>query len=161
MADILHARIFAIACGVRRMPTISTGCAAIQPSSLPAGGCPTPEPTCARSRLVRGLRTCPTLGPSSGSAGCWSICGCRAMPRCPQASRSISTIRSISFTAISSFRSSTLTILRPGKTPTGEEIRGYLRRLVRRIRARWPATRILIRGDGYYGRAEVHGMVLE
>lgn len=46
-------------------------------------------------------------------------------------------------------------ILRPGKTPTGKEIRGHLRRLVRRIRARWPATRILVRGDGHYGRAEV------
>ncbi|CDX43788.1 hypothetical protein MPLA_680024 [Mesorhizobium sp. ORS 3359] len=46
-------------------------------------------------------------------------------------------------------------VLRLGKTPTGEEIRGYLRRLVRRIRARWPTTRILIRGDGHYGRAHV------
>ncbi|WP_204265410.1 transposase, partial [Enterobacter hormaechei] len=46
-------------------------------------------------------------------------------------------------------------ILRPGKTPAGAEIRGHLRRLIRRIRARWPGTRILIRGDGHYGRAEV------
>lgn len=46
-------------------------------------------------------------------------------------------------------------ILRPGKTPAGREIRGHIRRLVRRIRARWPKTRILIRGDGHYGRPEV------
>ena len=46
-------------------------------------------------------------------------------------------------------------ILRPGKTPTGTEIRGHLRRLARRIRARWPDTRILVRGDSHYGRAEV------
>jgi hypothetical protein len=46
-------------------------------------------------------------------------------------------------------------ILRPGKTPAGREIRGHVRRLVRRIRARWPKTRILIRGDGHYGRPEV------
>ena len=46
-------------------------------------------------------------------------------------------------------------ILRPGKTPAGREIRGHVRRLVRRIRARWPTTRILIRGDGHYGRPEV------
>ena len=26
---------------------------------------------------------------------------------------------------------------------------------MRRIRARWPTTRILIRGDSHYGRAEV------
>lgn len=46
-------------------------------------------------------------------------------------------------------------ILRPGKTPTGKEVRGHLRRLVRRIRRHWPATRITIRGDGHYGRPEV------
>lgn len=46
-------------------------------------------------------------------------------------------------------------ILRPGKTPTGEEVRGYLRRLVRRIRRHWPATRLTLRGDGHYGRPEV------
>ena len=32
-------------------------------------------------------------------------------------------------------------LLRPGKTPSGEEIRGHLRRLVRRIRLHWPDTR--------------------
>jgi hypothetical protein len=46
-------------------------------------------------------------------------------------------------------------VLRPGKTPSGVEIRGYLRRLVHRIRRHWPATRITIRGDGHYGRPEV------
>lgn len=46
-------------------------------------------------------------------------------------------------------------ILRPGKTPTGAEVRGHLRRLVRRIRRHWPATRLTIRGDGHYGRPEV------
>jgi Transposase DDE domain group 1 len=46
-------------------------------------------------------------------------------------------------------------ILRPGKTPAGKEIRGHLRRLVRRIRRHWPATRLTIRGDGDCGRPEV------
>jgi hypothetical protein len=46
-------------------------------------------------------------------------------------------------------------ILRPGKTPSGPEIRDHLRRLVRRIRRHWPATKITIRGDGHYGRREV------
>jgi hypothetical protein len=36
-------------------------------------------------------------------------------------------------------------LLRPGKTPSGIEIRGHLRRLVRRIQKHWPATRITIR----------------
>jgi hypothetical protein len=46
-------------------------------------------------------------------------------------------------------------LLRPGKTPSGAEIRGHLRRLVRRIRQHWPITRITIRGDSHYGRPEV------
>jgi hypothetical protein len=46
-------------------------------------------------------------------------------------------------------------LLRPGKTPSGTEIRGHLRRLVRRIRRHWPTTRLTIRGDGHYGRPEV------
>ncbi|NVN38778.1 IS1380 family transposase [Komagataeibacter swingsii] len=46
-------------------------------------------------------------------------------------------------------------IIRPGKTPSGREIRGHLRRLIRRIRSHWPNTRLTIRGDGHYGRPEV------
>jgi hypothetical protein len=46
-------------------------------------------------------------------------------------------------------------LLRPGKTPNGAEIRGHLRRLVRRIRRHWPDTRLTIRGDSHYGRREV------
>lgn len=46
-------------------------------------------------------------------------------------------------------------LLRPGTTPSGEEIRRHLRRLVRRIRQHWPNTRLTIRGDGHYGRPEV------
>ncbi len=45
-------------------------------------------------------------------------------------------------------------VLRPGKTPSGVEVRAHLRRLVRRIRTRWPKTRILFRGDGHYARPE-------
>ena len=46
-------------------------------------------------------------------------------------------------------------LLRPGKTPSGVEVRNHLRRLVRLIRHHWPATRLTIRGDGHYGRPEV------
>ena len=46
-------------------------------------------------------------------------------------------------------------LLRPGKTPSGDEVRRHLRRLVRRIRRHWPTTRLTIRGDGHYGRPEV------
>jgi hypothetical protein len=46
-------------------------------------------------------------------------------------------------------------ILRPGKTPSGREAAGYLRRLLRRVRRHWPSTRLTIRGDGHYGRPEM------
>jgi hypothetical protein len=46
-------------------------------------------------------------------------------------------------------------LLRPGKTPSGQEVRGHVRRLVRRIRRHWPATRLTLRGDGHYARPEV------
>ena len=45
-------------------------------------------------------------------------------------------------------------VLRPGKMPSGVEVRAHMRRLVRHIRARWPKTRILLRGDGHYARPE-------
>jgi hypothetical protein len=45
-------------------------------------------------------------------------------------------------------------LLRPGKTPSGREVRSQIRRLVRRIRRHWPETKLTIRGDGHYGRFE-------
>jgi hypothetical protein len=45
-------------------------------------------------------------------------------------------------------------LLRPGKTPSGREVRGHIRRLVRRIRTHWPKTKLTIRGDSHYGRFE-------
>ena len=50
-------------------------------------------------------------------------------------------------------------LLRTGTTPSGVEIRGHLRRMVRRIRSHWPNTRLTIRGDGHYGRPEVMAVV--
>lgn len=46
-------------------------------------------------------------------------------------------------------------LLRPGRTPSGDEVRHHLRRLLRRIRHHWPNTCITLRGDGHYGRPEV------
>ena len=45
-------------------------------------------------------------------------------------------------------------VLRPGKTPSGVEVRAHLRRLVRHIRRRWPTTGITFRGDGHYACPE-------
>ena len=44
---------------------------------------------------------------------------------------------------------------RPAKRPGGREIKGFLRRLLRAIRANWPRTEILPRGDSHYRAPEV------
>jgi len=46
-------------------------------------------------------------------------------------------------------------LLRTGKTPSGAEAAGHIRRLVRHIHRHWPDTHITIRGDGHYGQPEV------
>ncbi|AOF97416.1 IS1380 family transposase [Sphingobium sp. RAC03] len=46
-------------------------------------------------------------------------------------------------------------LLRTGKSPSGVETAGHVRRLIRRIRCHWPNTRITLRGDGHYGRPEI------
>ena len=45
-------------------------------------------------------------------------------------------------------------ILRPGKTPSGTEVRTVLKHVIRRIRRNWPRVEILVRGDSHYGRPE-------
>jgi hypothetical protein len=46
-------------------------------------------------------------------------------------------------------------MLRPAKRPSGKEIKPFLRRLVRAIRAHWPNTEILLRADSHYCGPEV------
>jgi len=46
-------------------------------------------------------------------------------------------------------------LLRPGKRPSGVEIRGFVRRLIGAIRAEWPKVEILLRADSHYAAPEV------
>ena len=46
-------------------------------------------------------------------------------------------------------------VLRPAKRPGGKEIKAFLRRLLRAIRANWPNTEILLRADSHYCCPEV------
>jgi hypothetical protein len=46
-------------------------------------------------------------------------------------------------------------VLRPAKRPGGKEIKALLRRLLRAIRAHWPKTQIMLRGDSHYCAPEV------
>lgn len=43
-----------------------------------------------------------------------------------------------------------LSLLRPGKRPSGEEVAKVLRHVIRRIRKHWPRVAILVRGDSHY-----------
>ncbi len=46
-------------------------------------------------------------------------------------------------------------ILRPGKRPTGKQVVAILSRIVKRIRASWPDTIIVFRGDSHFCSPEV------
>lgn len=48
-----------------------------------------------------------------------------------------------------------LSLLRPGKRPSGEEAARILKHVIRRIRSNWPRVEITVRGDGHYGTPEV------
>ena len=43
-----------------------------------------------------------------------------------------------------------LSLLRPGKRPSGEEVAKVLRHVIARIRRHWPRVEILVRGDSHY-----------
>jgi hypothetical protein len=48
-----------------------------------------------------------------------------------------------------------LSLIRPGKRPSGEEIAHVLAHVIHRLRRHWPNVCILIRGDGHYCAPEV------
>ena len=48
-----------------------------------------------------------------------------------------------------------LSLLRPGKRPSGEEAARILEHVIGRIRHHWPRVEITVRGDGHYGTPEV------
>jgi hypothetical protein len=52
-----------------------------------------------------------------------------------------------------------LSLLRPGKRPSGVEAAAILRHVVRRIRGNWPRVEIIVRGDGHYGTPEVMALL--
>ena len=45
-------------------------------------------------------------------------------------------------------------ILRPARTPKGTEVRTVVKHVTKRIRSRWPTTKLIWRGDSHYGRVE-------
>jgi hypothetical protein len=175
LADILRARIFAIACGypdaddlddLRKDPAFKLACGRLPESGDDLAS----QPTMSRAENAPDLRTLIRL--THAMVDLW----CNSYRRPPQAvtldiddtADTVHGHQQLSlfnahydercFLPIHVYEAETghcvLTILRPGKTPDGKEVRAHLRRLVRRIRMHWPSTRITIRGDSHYGRRE-------
>jgi hypothetical protein len=176
IADIVRARIFAIACGyedandldrLRTDPAFKLACGRLPDSGIDLCS----QPTCSRLENLPDLRTVIRLGDVLVDLWLSSYAAPPATVTLDiddtldvvhghqQLSLFNAHYDERCFLPIHVYDAATgrpvAMILRPGKTPTGKEIRGHLRRLVRRIRVRWPTTRILVRGDGHYGRAQV------
>lgn len=47
-------------------------------------------------------------------------------------------------------------ILRPGKRPSGKEVRSIIKRVVKRLRTAWPSVNIIIRGDSHFATPELY-----
>jgi hypothetical protein len=175
MADILRPRVFAIACGypdandlddLRKDPAFKLACGRLPES----GDDLVSQPTLSRWENAPDLRSLIRL--SHGMVDLW----CTSYRRPPKAitldiddtADTVHGHQQMSlfnahydercFSPIHVYDAASghcvVTILRPGKTPSGKEVRAHLRRLVRRIRLHWPNTVITIRGDSHYGRRE-------
>ena len=51
--------------------------------------------------------------------------------------------------------------LRPGKRPTGAENAMIVRRVLERLRAAWPQTRIILRGDAHFANPELMHLAVD
>lgn len=175
LTDILRARVFAIACGypdandlddLRTDPAFKLACGRLPESGPDLAS----QPTLSRWENAPDRRTLIRL--SWAMVDLW----CQSYPRPPKAitldfddtadtvhghqqlSRFNAFYDERCFLPLHVYDAASghcvLTILRPGKTPNGREVRAHIRRLVRRIRQHWPNTVITIRGDSHYGRWE-------
>ncbi len=52
-------------------------------------------------------------------------------------------------------------ILRPGKRPKGVENAMLIKRILKRLRAVWPQTHIILRGDGHFSNPELMQLALD
>jgi len=52
-------------------------------------------------------------------------------------------------------------VLRPGKRPTGKENAMIMKRIIRHIRASWPRTHIILRGDGHFSNPDLMQLCLD
>ena len=175
IADILRARVFAIACGypdaddlddLRKDPAFKLACGRLPESGNDLAS----QPTMSRWENAPDVRTLIRL--SHAMVDLW----CKRYRRPPKAitldiddtDNAVHGHQQFSlFNAYHDERCfmplhvydadsghCVATVLRPGKTPSGREVHAHLRRLIRRIRLHWPNTVVTVRGDSHYGRWE-------
>src|SRR5262245_2174154 len=153
------------------MPMISTGCALTPPSSWPADDCRIADWICVRSRPCPAGRNAPNLREVIRLMGVMIDLYCASYATPPVAvtldiDDTLDVVHVFNahydercFLPIHVYDVATsrplAVLLRSGKTPSGQEVTGHLRRLVRRIRRHWPTPRLPLRGDSHYGRPEV------
>ena len=160
VVDVLRSRILAIACGypdgndltfLRSDPAFKLAC-----GRLPDTG----ANLCSQSTVSR-WENAPTLREIIRLTYALVDIWCRSYTRPPASVLWISTTRSMLCMAARKWRNGTpittsaafcryiydtatgrpvTMILRPGKTPSGKEVRAWLRRLIKRIRQHWPKT---------------------
>ncbi len=175
LADILRARVFAIACGhpnaddlddVRKDPAFKLACGRLPQSGDDLAS----QPTLSRWENAPDLRTLIRLSQAMVDLWCKRH---RHPPKAITLDIDDTDNTGHGYQPLSLFNAyhdercfmplhvydaasghCVLTVLRPGKTPSGREVQAPLRRLVRRIRLHWPKTVITLRGDSHYGRRE-------
>jgi hypothetical protein len=175
MTDLMRARVFAIACGypdandldtLRTDPAFKLACGRLPESGAELAS----QPTLSRWENTPDLRTLIRLNRELVDLWCQSY---RRPPKAvtldiDDTPNSVHGYQQLSlfnahhdercFMPIHVYDAASghcvMTVLRPGKTPDGKEVRAHLRRLVRRIRLHWPRTQITVRGDSHYGRPE-------
>jgi hypothetical protein len=175
VADMIRARIFAIACGyedcndfgaLRADPAFKLACARLPESGADLAS----QPTLSRLENAAGLRDAIRLTyalvdqwiasyPAAPARVTLDIDDtCDAVHGHQQLSLFNAHYDTHCFLPIHVYDTATgrpvAVVLRPGKTPSGREVRAHVRRLVLHIRKSWPRTRILLRGDSHYARPE-------
>jgi len=174
--DMIRARLFAIACGyedcddldsLRFDPALKLAC-----GRLPESGCDLmSQPTLSRLENAPSWRELGRMGLSLIDLFCDSFARVpeRIVLDIDDTSDAVHGGQQLAlfnahydeycFQPIHIFEAATakpvLSLLRPGKRPSGAEAARILRHVITRIRRNWPRVEITVRGDGHYGTPEV------
>jgi len=174
--DMIRARLFAIACGyedcddldaLRFDPAFKLACGRLAETGADLMS----QPTLSRLENVPSWRALARMGLNMIDLFCASF---KAVPACivldiddtddavhggQQLALFNAHYDEYCFQPIHIFEAATgkpvLSLLRPGKRPSGKEAARVLRHVISRIQHTWPLVKITVRGDSHYGTPEV------